>query len=381
MYYITLFCTTFVIISIFYSLFILISKYIFHDKIENFSLKITVSLSFIILFSLLIYGLVVVDNMIDNSTKISDGTVDYSGALGDLIGGVLNPILALFGILAGGLAFYTQYQANKQVQDQFKIQQFESQFYEMLRLHKENVNEIEIEVLNFEYKGPDGLGGIGLFDPKKVKVKGRDVFIYFANELEIAFNIYKEYLFKENIEEFDFSIPYKAFFNGMNEINYLTFKGYLLVSAATFEATYLVHFKNDFFFNTQIKAKYNLFQGHENMLGHYYRHLFHTVKFIVEQDIKFISYSEKRKYLRLLRAQLSNYEQAMLFYNYLAYAPEWENGNNFFSDYRMIHNLYDNVLIDDRYFIKELNLLKRKQNVALSYKDNDHIFESQKWDA
>ena len=366
------------IFSFMYLFVMSIKRYVFLEKIKDINLKLIIASSCVLLFWLLTYSLNAVYERIQNP-PVTDGIEQYSGTLGDLVGGTLNPILGLFGILVGGLAFYAQYQANKQVQEQFKIQQFESQFYEMLSLHKENVNEIEIEVLNFEYKGPDGLGGDGIFEPVKVKVKGRDVFIYFANELEIAFNIYIQFLNDAENTEFDFTLPYKAFFNGIynpNE-NYEFFE-ILKSDKIVFENLYLVKNNDMPFVGVNVKAKYNLFHGHENMLGHYYRHLFHTVKFIVEQDFKFIPYKEKRKYLRLLRAQLSNYEQAMLFYNYLAYAREWEDGNKFLSDYRMIHNLYDNVLIDNKYFINELNLLKSKQNLALSYKDNDHIFESQK---
>ena len=51
------------------------------------------------------------------------------GSLGDAIGGITNPIIAVGAAILTFAAFYVQYQANKQVQDQFKIQQFESQFY------------------------------------------------------------------------------------------------------------------------------------------------------------------------------------------------------------------------------------------------------------
>ena len=83
-------------------------------------------------------------NNIIEDPNILDFDYTKVGAYGDLVGGILNPIVAFIGIVAASLAFYVQYKANTQVQKQFRIQQFESQFYEMLRLHKENVNEMKI---------------------------------------------------------------------------------------------------------------------------------------------------------------------------------------------------------------------------------------------
>ncbi len=63
--------------------------------------------------------------------------------------------------------------------------------------------------------------------------------------------------------------------------------------------------------------------GHQFTLGHYFRHLFQTVRFMNEQME--LSYAAKYGYIKLLRAQLSNYEQAILFYNSLSLlGRDWE---------------------------------------------------------
>lgn len=88
----------------------------------------------------------------------------------------------------------------------------------------------------------------------------------------------------------------------------------------------------------------NFFSEHYDELNRYYRHLYQTVKIVANYDPKIISYDEKRKFLRMLRAQLTNKEQLLLFYNWMSgfrYGEDWEkqNGNHFFTEYRMIHNL------------------------------------------
>lgn len=70
--------------------------------------------------------------------------IDSIGTIGDAVGGILNPIIAIGAALLTFLAFYIQFEANRQVKKQFESQQFESQFYEMIRLHKENINEMKI---------------------------------------------------------------------------------------------------------------------------------------------------------------------------------------------------------------------------------------------
>lgn len=56
--------------------------------------------------------------------------------------------------------------------------------------------------------------------------------------------------------------------------------------------------------------------GHQFQLGHYFRHLYQTVRYVNEQHC--LTYKKKYEYIKLLRAQLSNYEQAILFFNSLS---------------------------------------------------------------
>lgn len=63
-----------------------------------------------------------------------------------------------------------------------------------------------------------------------------------------------------------------------------------------------------------IQESYRTFyKEHQAELGHYFRHLYHIVKFIKTAPIE-----NKRHYTALLRAQLSGYEHLMLFYNGLS---------------------------------------------------------------
>lgn len=103
----------------------------------------------------------------------------------------MNPFIGIAAVLVTGLAFYAQYKANVEFKKQIEFQKFENQFYEMLRLHKENVNEIEIETISGE------------------KIKGRNAFFEMKKDFENLFR-FTEYL--------NFSKNYELFFLGYDSI-------------------------------------------------------------------------------------------------------------------------------------------------------------------
>lgn len=295
------------------------------------------------------------NNLDKNSEKLNPNEI------GDSIGGILNPVIGLLVSILTFLAFYMQKIANDEIKDQFKIQQFESQFYEMLRLHKENVNEIEIKTVDKDLLG------------------GRQVFYEMKKELEILLTFTKDY-FQKPLDNELFIYAYEKFFWGFN--NEIKISKIPLTDTNFDENSFESELnklkkleKTQTSFDAEIlknNLKIPFLEGHHSYLGHYYRHLFYTVKFVVSK--KFLSRELKLNYLRTLRAQLSNYEQIMLYYNWLSeYGNAWENkDNNFLTEYKMIHNLWYTELIDDSY-IKEN--LKRLVEVYRGLGFKDDLFE------
>jgi hypothetical protein len=98
------------------------------------------------------------------------------------------------------------------------------------------------------------------------------------------------------------------------------------------------------------------------------------VKFVADYDETIVKKDEKVNYLRLLRAQLSNHEQALLFYNWVAkYGGAWQDDrNNFLTEYRMIHNLWYGDLPKETFVMKKLKELVAKYK-ELGYTDD--LFE------
>ncbi len=201
--------------------------------------------------------------------------LDFSstGQIGDTIGGIMSPFIAILGIILTYSAFYIQYEANKQQREQFNKElksqreqflrtQLEHQFYEMLKIHRSNVDNLVCYKKNDLYNIQIPF----LFDLfEKKQSKGIKAFSHLINELYFYYRIVSKHLSKEETKE-KMSIAYELFWSGKN------------ISS-----------------NKELKEEINLikladnkaFKGHSTQLSHYYRQLFQTVKFIVyHKDIK-----------------------------------------------------------------------------------------------
>lgn len=65
------------------------------------------------------------------------------------------------------------------------------------------------------------------------------------------------------------------------------------------------------------------YSGFHQLLGHYFRHLYQLVTMVDESNI--VSEEEKQRFVKMVRNQMSNYEQMVLFLNSLSYmGRSWE---------------------------------------------------------
>src|SRR5690606_20180325 len=232
--------------------------------------------------------------------------ISMFGQLGDLFGGIMNPLIAISAALLTFLAFWMQYQANQDIQQQFKVQQFERQFYEMLRLYKENVNEMKIQGYVTEVSSeailPDNEKTIHKIIERNVE--GRKVFVSMYEELNLCIKICKSLnskLGKMSLDDLN-KIAFDIFFFGIKSNYFLRNFEYSSKEEEELQAEKInllrrvfkdlrnKHKKNgasDVHYEIKgcekrfkINLKYRPFSGHENRLGHYYRHLFYTVKYV-----------------------------------------------------------------------------------------------------
>ncbi|MCQ2005855.1 putative phage abortive infection protein [Rhizobium sp. NRK18] len=218
------------------------------------------------------------------------------GTFGDFIGGTLNPILTFLTFMALLITIVLQQKELAETRNELAAsaralkdqhtsldrQNFETTFFQMLTLHNTIVNSIDLEWRNRKPNVYDAVSG----DINRRAV-GRDCFKqFFAN--------------------------YRNYYDQATESD---------------EKEHLQKAYDDF---------WNLRQQD---LAHCYRYLYNVLRFVHEYQ----GISDKLRYVKLLRAQLSDYELLMLFYTALN-----KNGLNYWvyiHDYELFDNLPPSMLI------------------------------------
>lgn len=347
------------------------------DPILRMVTKFYISAIFIILFFPILFTLPTFLG-IDFST---------SGQIGDTIGGLMGPFVAIIAASLTFFAFWVQYRANqiqiKNFNEQRKdiqIERFQNKLFELIRLHRLNVEEIII----------------------KNKFKGREAFSELFYELRYTFYTIKKLIeempsgtnsvdlgFEPDDDETIIKLSYGIFFFGLNS----NFKYSLILYLKNYTTDFFIHLlvpklesvqssiPHQIKFNDGYELNYNphgsVFEGYNSKLGHYYRHLFQAVKFVDKIDDEIISPIQKYDYIKTLRAQLSNSEQLLLYYNSISYfGHPWLNDDDanptpenyldgFLLKYKMIKNiplpLADFGIRPEIKFHKEIEQIRLKE--------------------
>lgn len=315
-------------------------------RILIWSLIFFVGLLFMVLLAM-IFGLFKADS------------IDNFGNLGDALGGVTAPILGSLAIVVTFLAFWIQYEANQEIRKDIRFDRFENKFYELLRLHQYNVDSLEI---SGKFKGRKA------FDKMYYEIR----YLYFFIEREL--NYWNEQQNpKIKLEEKELiDLAYTIFFFGLKETrsNYFYLKDNIHTSFSAKVVLELRNLAKTIRTDRKAGSKYKLpmingvkwnpsyppFQGHVSKLGHYYRHLYQLFKFICTNPTLENDREKKYSYVKIVRAQLSNHEQTLLYFNSFSNAgkiwwketdPKLKNEKgealSYFLDYGIIKNLPFNL--------------------------------------
>ena len=210
-----------------------------------------------------------------------------TGQVGDTIGGIISPFIAILAAWLTYKAFIIQYEANEQLKKDSKIASFENTFFQMLQMQQMITNNLFLRGIFYTRDASSPLR----------ELKGREIFSF----------IY------EMVDD-----------DKMQFLNGSVIQGGIKDNIA--------HLGVDFFSKTD-----NL-----SFLDHYFRHLYRIIKFVDDTTI-IESKTKKYEYICILRAQLSDYELGFLFYNCLS-----DNGREKFKPliekYALFNNLRDKVL-------------------------------------
>lgn len=302
------------------------------------------------------------------------GRLDFrnTGQIGDTIGGIMGPFVAIAAAILTFLAFWVQFKANEQQRKDIAKERFESKFYELLHLHKENLLELESD----GRKGRQVMIQFCNYVSILYSLLDRFFLKYYATDIDVL-NIYKNIVEKYKDERYLFiDISYNIFFYGEEVTNRLK-DDELKLYKKVFEFIHKVcSFKemseqeilllcNDIKYdrlpeNGKLSYPSDLLKGHNLTLGLYFRQLYHIVKMVATSQV-IIDEKEKYEYVKILRTQLSDYEQVLLYYNSLAnVGKKWNEPNQTQSSSNKEYSWIENMA-----FIPRFRLIK---NIPPSYK-------------
>lgn len=239
---------------------------------------------------------------------------DVASKFGDFFGGYFGTLFTLISVLLLYFTLRSQQKASGR-------EKFENKFFGLIELHKNNVNEIELGTKS-----------------------GKKTFVLMIREFRELLIIVKEVtrILKVQLKEKELiNLTYMTFFYGIGPNSSRILKA----SLPNFDKTLIeiiIRIIEEKKTRESIKKKrnfeFNPFGGHQSRLGHYFRHIYQTVKFVDGQKIDI----EKYEYVKMLRAQLSNHEQALLFLNSLSYLGQTWVKENLINEYKLIKNLPKN---------------------------------------
>ena len=208
-----------------------------------------------------------------------------AGLFGDFVGGYFGTI---FTLCSAVLLYAT---LKSQIQSAQRLS-FESRFHELLRLHRENVAEIKVG-----------------------DTSGRSFFDWVWKEYRLIYsNRHGDFPPDQHSELQRITIAYYCVFFGTDGNDEDSLHSYVEEESRHTDWAVIPYIISRSKQHTS-NFPYQPFNGHQSVLGHYYRHLYQTIKYIDTRE--FLTETEKYEFAKTLRAQLSNHEQALLLINSL----------------------------------------------------------------
>jgi hypothetical protein len=240
-------------------------------------------------------------------------TVDpeSAGQLGSFVGGYVGSMFALVGVVL-------LYSTLKAQQRSSQKQHFETKYFELIKMHRDNVAELDIQ-----------------------GASGRRLFVLLIRELRCVLEILRpiDEAFGQHLSlEQALHVAYYCLFFGVGPNSSRMLK----ISLSTFDRAFVSAVEKELNrpetkeeYKDAWKFGYVPFEGHQSRLGHYYRHLYQMVRYVDEQTIEI----DKYEYVKTIRAQLSTHEQALLLINSLTPIGKdwWRKG--LITNYKLVQNI------------------------------------------
>lgn len=316
------------------------------------------------------------------SFEVWDDKSEYIENIGYL-GSFLSGLTSIFTLTATCAAVYFSYNAFQEERERVKRQHLEDRFYHLIEMHRQNVSDMVIEYQGGRIENSKSI--LNIFRELEVIVKIFKIKIFLDSDPYKAIkkvcsdrdkkltvmlleydgkNILKNpNLDNSEVEEFLYEVAFLIMFIGCGErsskilINYLN----KFEEKINVDLVFKI-FSNEVFrenVRNNYKFRYKLFGGHQSRLGHYYRNMFHVLKFIDSNTD--LNLEEKISYIKNFRVQLNTFEQALLIVNgKTIFGEDW---SKYIIKYKLVKNIPKDFFGNDYWFNIE-GEIKRMSNTV-----------------
>lgn len=235
---------------------------------------------------------------------------DKTAHIGDAIGGITAPFVAILAAALTFLAFWVQYDFNEKQQASIEKQRFEHNFYEMLNIHESITQSLKMEIV-------DESADVESSSRIIAKREGRDVFQFLYEVMPISSNT--------------------GAVNGIILLNTQQYKGLRELFAKRDDDRLTIYERN----------------CEVGKLDHYFRQLYNIFRMIAED--KKLTDNEKYEYARIVRSTFSQYELVVLFYNCLS-SQGVEKFKPLIQNFAVMNNLRKELLAkaEDEYLYESI---------------------------
>ena len=239
------------------------------------------------------------------------------GLIGDSYG-IYNTLFSASAFFAVIVTLYIQQRDNKK-------SSLVNRFYKMLDFQEKLIKDMMVyPVCKSKQKSPVNL------------VSGRKVFIEYKLQLKYLMKAVADVSEKNNFEltQPDIAdIAYAVFYYGAD----VKWKELMLEYLRDYNEPELLVDEINSTLTSPKYGRYFLKRPNQNYLSVYFRNMYNTIK--IMDSSKLLQDDEKREYIKILRAQLSNAELYVLFFNLISrFGKKWID-NDYISKYEIIQNL------------------------------------------
>ncbi|HEY3369987.1 MAG TPA: putative phage abortive infection protein [Prolixibacteraceae bacterium] len=250
-----------------------------------------------------------------NETKIIDP--ELASKFGDFLGGFVGTI---FSILSVFLLIYTILRQNRETLKST----IETNFFRMIDYHNQNINQIRIPHLDINKKNEIS--------------EGRRAFVQFKIQIHRLFEIVKQIKTEKNYqltEEQIADIVYIIFYYGIDG-SWKTFIEAKLERYIPIHKELVKEIQDRINLNPDLKIG----RTNQTNLSTYFRNMYNAIKLV--NNSNFLNEKEKKELIKIYRAQLSNPELYVLFFNLLSrFGKKWKE-NEYITNYQLLKNIPHN---------------------------------------